>query len=207
MRGGQEDGIDWPSTEHMVKPGCIIDKLRNIVKSTFSSDWIVDLPTSTQWEYAAKATTPFDELLSVGKIKVTDEDLYEKFTNNVDLVAVWHHNLHEWNDDRTTIGRRLKNGWGFYDMVGLGFEWCNDWYKNSSFYHIWVKSFADSDGDGCGDFKGIEEKLDYIKNEVKPSKVRAKCYHKNIASKNLLIKLGFCLIEKDDTYFRFELLF
>lgn len=42
----------------------------------------------------------------------------------------------------------------------------NDWYKNSSFYHIWVKSFADSDGDGCGDFKGIEEKLDYIKNEV-----------------------------------------
>ena len=41
-----------------------------------------------------------------------------------------------------------------------------DWYKNSSFYHIWVKSFADSDDDGCGDFKGIEQKLDYIKNEV-----------------------------------------
>ena len=41
-----------------------------------------------------------------------------------------------------------------------------DWYKNSSFYHIWVKSFADSDGDGCGDFKGIENKLDYIKNDV-----------------------------------------
>ena len=41
-----------------------------------------------------------------------------------------------------------------------------DWYKNSSFYHIWVKSFADSDGDGCGDFKGIEQNLDYIKDEV-----------------------------------------
>ena len=41
-----------------------------------------------------------------------------------------------------------------------------DWYKNSSFYHIWVKSFADSDGDGCGDFKGIEQNLDYIKNNV-----------------------------------------
>ena len=131
MRGGQEDGIDWPSTEHKVKPGCIIDKLRNIVKSTFSSDWIVDLPTSSQWEYAAKATTPFDELLSVGKIKVTDEDLYEKFTNNVDLVAIWHHNKAEWGKDDTTIGRKRPNGWGFYDMVGLGFEWCNDWYKNS----------------------------------------------------------------------------
>ena len=131
MRGGQEDGIDWPSTEHTVKTGCIIDKLRNIVKTTFPSDWIVDLPTSTQWEYAAKATTPFDELLSVGEIKVTDEDLYEKFTNNVDLVAIWHHNKAEWGKDDTTIGRKRPNGWGFYDMVGLGFEWCNDWYKNS----------------------------------------------------------------------------
>ena len=45
------------------------------------------------------------------------------------------------------------------------------WYRDSSFYHVWVKSFADSTtgplaGDGCGDLKGITEKLDYIKNEV-----------------------------------------
>lgn len=38
------------------------------------------------------------------------------------------------------------------------------WYKNANFYHIWVKSFSDSDGDGCGDLKGIEQNLDYIKN-------------------------------------------
>ena len=40
------------------------------------------------------------------------------------------------------------------------------WWKSSSFYHIWVKSFNDSDGDGIGDLKGIEEKLDYIQNSV-----------------------------------------
>nr|MDE5899502.1 hypothetical protein [Treponemataceae bacterium] len=40
------------------------------------------------------------------------------------------------------------------------------WWRNSAFYHIWVKSFADSDGDGCGDFKGIEKNLDYIQNSV-----------------------------------------
>ncbi|TAH55644.1 MAG: hypothetical protein EWM51_01680 [Treponema sp.] len=45
------------------------------------------------------------------------------------------------------------------------------WYRDSSFYHIWVKSFADSTtgplaGDGCGDLNGITEKLDYIKNKV-----------------------------------------
>ena len=40
------------------------------------------------------------------------------------------------------------------------------WFKNSGFYQIWVKSFKDSDGDGCGDFKGITEELDYIKNTL-----------------------------------------
>ena len=31
-------------------------------------------------------------------------------------------------------------------------------------YQLLVYSFADSDGDGCGDFKGIEQRLDYLKN-------------------------------------------
>lgn len=39
-----------------------------------------------------------------------------------------------------------------------------DWWRETSFYHIWVKSFADSDDDGCGDFKGIESKLGYIQD-------------------------------------------
>lgn len=30
-------------------------------------------------------------------------------------------------------------------------------------YHLYVRSFADSDGDGIGDFKGVNAKLDYIK--------------------------------------------
>lgn len=42
----------------------------------------------------------------------------------------------------------------------------DSWWRETSFYHIWVKSFADSDDDGCGDFKGIESKLDYIQNDL-----------------------------------------
>lgn len=41
-----------------------------------------------------------------------------------------------------------------------------DWYKDSTVYHIWVKSFNDYDGDGVGDFRGITAKLDYIKNDI-----------------------------------------
>ena len=30
------------------------------------------------------------------------------------------------------------------------------------YYSLFVRSFADSDGDGVGDFNGISEKLDYL---------------------------------------------
>jgi len=42
----------------------------------------------------------------------------------------------------------------------------DDWWADASFYHLWVKSFYDYDGNGVGDFRGITAKLDYIKNEV-----------------------------------------
>lgn len=38
------------------------------------------------------------------------------------------------------------------------------WAKNSVFYEIYIRSFYDSNGDGIGDFKGVEQKLDYIKD-------------------------------------------
>jgi alpha-glucosidase len=40
----------------------------------------------------------------------------------------------------------------------------NDWWKHAVFYEIYPRSFADSNGDGIGDLKGITSKLDYLKN-------------------------------------------
>lgn len=37
------------------------------------------------------------------------------------------------------------------------------WWKESVFYQIYMPSYADSDGDGYGDFKGMTNKLDYLK--------------------------------------------
>lgn len=44
------------------------------------------------------------------------------------------------------------------------FSDCPPWLKEAVFYQIYPQSFLDSNGDGIGDLKGIERKLDYIKS-------------------------------------------
>lgn len=38
----------------------------------------------------------------------------------------------------------------------------SEWFKTSVFYEVLVRSFADSNGDGVGDFRGLTGKLDYL---------------------------------------------
>jgi maltose alpha-D-glucosyltransferase/alpha-amylase len=38
------------------------------------------------------------------------------------------------------------------------------WYKDAIFYEIYVRAFKDSNGDGCGDLRGVIEKLDYLQD-------------------------------------------
>jgi maltose alpha-D-glucosyltransferase/alpha-amylase len=37
-----------------------------------------------------------------------------------------------------------------------------DWYKDAVIYELHVRAFADSDGDGRGDFRGLAQRLDYL---------------------------------------------
>jgi len=40
----------------------------------------------------------------------------------------------------------------------------HQWWQNAVFYEIYPRSFADSNGDGIGDLKGIDSKLDYLRD-------------------------------------------
>ncbi len=91
------------------------------------------LPTEAQWEYACRAgtTTAFNN----GKNILTrkQEDVYYLDDNlsickgepcpNLDLVA-WYC----FNSDNMShsVGQKLPNAWGLYDMHGNIWEWCLD---------------------------------------------------------------------------------
>jgi glycosidase len=40
----------------------------------------------------------------------------------------------------------------------------HDWYKAAIFYKVFVRAFADGDGDGIGDLSGLTSKLDYLQS-------------------------------------------
>jgi hypothetical protein len=39
-----------------------------------------------------------------------------------------------------------------------------EWMKTAVFYQVYPSSFQDSDGNGIGDLKGIQSRLDYIQS-------------------------------------------
>lgn len=40
------------------------------------------------------------------------------------------------------------------------------WQAEQIFYHVWMRSFSDSNNDGIGDFRGLTAKLDYLEKEL-----------------------------------------
>ena len=54
-------------------------------------------------------------------------------------------------------------------------------------------------------FNSVTAVINFIKEKIKPTKIKAKCYKENVASENLLTKLGFTKSGKDEKYYYFYL--
>lgn len=86
------------------------------------------LPSEAEWEYICRAGTNTEYASG------NDESLLRKF-------AVYQANQTE------ICGSRMPNGWGFFDLHGNVFEWCQDWWDKS---HIDVDRIDNPDGPGQG---------------------------------------------------------
>ncbi|WP_169738214.1 formylglycine-generating enzyme family protein [Maridesulfovibrio frigidus] len=88
------------------------------------------LPTEAEWEYAARGG-----------------DNNHKYAggNNEDTVSWYYQNSAE----RThSVGTKLRNGFGLFDMSGNVYEWCEDWYdKNAYSKHSRKDPIYRSEGD------------------------------------------------------------
>ena len=83
-----------------------------------------DLPTEAQWEYACRAGT----ITSLNNNKNLINAF--EFDSNLDEVAWYKQNWGQSNSKTHTVGEKLPNAWGLYDMHGNVWEWCLDWFGN-----------------------------------------------------------------------------
>ncbi len=74
------------------------------------------LPTEAEWECAARAGTST-------RFSYGDDPSYASLTNYAWFLDLAHLDL-----TVHSVGQKLPNSWGLYDLAGNVWEWCQDWY-------------------------------------------------------------------------------
>ena len=129
---------DWPKPPHS---NSFLGKLHTKTGIVF------DLPSETQWEFAARAgngDTKWGEGSSVLVQTQNDAEdanlnLLGRYKNNGGMV--WSGSSYsnpQWScgteNGTAIVGSYAPNAWGLYDTAGNVWEWCLDWYE---YYPEW----------------------------------------------------------------------
>jgi formylglycine-generating enzyme len=118
--------VDRVSWYDAVKFCNLLSDKAGFIRCYDETTWVCDfskngfrLPTEAEWEYTCRAGTK-----TVYYSGNTVEDLAK---------AAWYGNIEIGNSDNIPhfVGMKAPNKWGFYDMHGSVWDWCNDWYDEN----------------------------------------------------------------------------
>ena len=111
---GAKPAVDWPNTMYNVASNSIVAKIR----AKAGAGLVVDLCQEDQWEVAARANTT-----TFWPTGGTTNETFATHTNQVNGFVAWYGNT---GSAQQSVGTKGDNGWGFYDVIGLGGEWTLD---------------------------------------------------------------------------------
>ena len=118
-------------------------QINSQLASQLPDGYIFDFPTEAQWEYACRAGSITS--LNNG----TDITSTTGNCTNLDTLA-WYSGNSAVNGNKQThsVGQKLPNAWGLYDMLGNVWECCKDKYDSS--YYETCGDCSDPVGPGTG---------------------------------------------------------
>lgn len=123
------------------------------------------LPTEAEWEYACRAGTetslPSGEnlvVLGVGNGRGLNSIAWYggnssvgfELPNGVDCSGWKEKEFFGTRAGTHPVGQKAPNRWGFHDMIGNVYEWCNDWYGKEYYRE---SPGVDPQGPASGDFR------------------------------------------------------
>lgn len=101
------DAVNWHQSVEYCEKLTAVDRKTDALPE----DWEYRLPTEAEWEYACRAGS--------------SEPRHGK-----PLEVAWFHENAGFKPH--AVGRKAANAWGFHDMLGNIWEWCQDWFWNAN---------------------------------------------------------------------------